>query len=201
MNKTTIGILSFVGGAVIGGITTFFITKKQIQKQAEIYIQTQLEEDRKSLREKYDDIITEKKEEIENDAIDEYCEEVRKQRREYREAAKKYNTTDESIFHPFDIEDEEVKEALKKSRVSDINDPYIISDDEHRDGEYDTKLLFYHPDAYDVADESGVLVDPSEYIGSKLFNEFADDENIDELLVRNDSLKLDISIIKEVVSR
>lgn len=199
MNKLTIGILSFVAGAAVGGVSTFFIFKKRIQKQSEIYIQSQLEEDRKALREKYDDVITEKKEEIAEDAIDQYCEEVRKERREYREAAKKYQTTD-AVFTPWDMDDPKVQEALDKSKVN-TNEPYVISEKQHNEGHYDVKLLYYHPDAYDVADEMGQLVDPAEYVSSRIFNEFAEDDSLDELWVRNDYYKYDINLIKEVVSR
>lgn len=199
MNKLTIGIISFVAGAAISSVSTFFIVKKKFEKQAEIYIQSQLAEDRKILKEKYDNISTEKKEEIANDAIDEYCEQVRKEKREYREAAKKYNT---GIFTPFDPEDDGVKEALAKSKVDD-NEPYQISEDRHYEDadSFDLKTLYYHPDAYDVADENGNLVDPAEYVGNKMFNEFVEDEECDEMFIRNEWLGMDINIIKEVVSR
>ena len=199
MKTLPIALISFTVGAAVSAVATFFITKNKLQKSAEVYIQKQLEEDRKVLREKYDDVITVKEEEIKKDAVNEYCEEVRKQRKEYRENAAKYNT---GVFTPFDPEDDKVKEALQKSRVVD-NEPYQITEERHgEDGDmYDFKMLFYHPDAYDVADDTGALVDPADYIGSKLFNEFADDEDVDEMWVRNEEYGMDIYISKEVVSR
>lgn len=191
MSKTLIGVLSFVAGAAISGVATYFVTKKLEKKNAEIYIQQQLEADRKALREREE----EHTEEIKKDAIDEYCEQVRKDRKEYRENARKYNT---GAFVPYDPEDDEVKEALKKSRVDGNKDPYIITMQEFEEGGFDTKELFFHPDAWDVADEDGKLVSPSEWVGDKIFNRFADDD-VDEIYVRNELLDTDIHLVKEML--
>ena len=191
MNKATIGVLSFIFGATVSGVVTYFVTKKLEKKNAEIYIQQQLEEDRKALRERNE----EHTEEIKKDAVDEYCEQVRKERKEYRENARKYNT---GAFVPYDPEDDDVKEALKKSRVDGSKDPYIITMQEFEEGGFDTKELFFHPDAWDVADEDGKLVSPSEWVGDKIFNRFADDD-VDEIYVRNELLDTDIHLVKEML--
>lgn len=191
MSKTLIGVLSFVAGAAISGVTTYFVTKKIEKAKAEIYIQQQLEADRKALREREE----EHTEEIKQDAVDEYCEQVRKERKEYRENARKYNT---GAFVPYDPEDDEVKEALKKSRVDGNKDPYLITMEEFEEGGFDTKELFFHPDAWDVADEDGKLVSPSEWVGDKIFNRFADDD-VDEIYVRNELLDTDIHLVKEML--
>lgn len=197
MKPSILATLTFVAGAAIGSVATYFITRKIERAKAEIYIQQQLEEDRKTLREKYADIET-VKEEAAQDAVDEYCEEVRAQRKEMREIARKYQTADPR-WDKVDFDSEEVKSALEKTAVEQ-NNPYIITEDEHYDGQgYDLRYLFYHPDAGDVADDQGHLVDPDEYVSAKIFNKFVEDDDVDEIFVRNPFLMCDIDLCKEML--
>ena len=169
MSKTLIGVLSFVAGAAISGVATYFVTKKIEKAKAEIYIQQQLNKDRKAMKEDN----TEEKidiEEVKQDAIDEYCEQVRKDRKEYRDIAHKYSS---SSFVPFDSEAPDVKDALER--------------------------LYYHPDADDIVDDNGELQYPDETIGSRIFNKFAADQDVDELFVRNETNGKDYYIIKELL--
>lgn len=194
MSKTLIGVLSFVAGAAISGVATYFVTKKIEKAKAEIYIQQQLNKDRKSMKE---DNAEEKIdiEEIKKDAVDEYCEEVRKERAEYRDIAHKYSSSS-STFKPFDIDAPEVKDALERTKVED---KYIITEEEFGDCGFDTVNLYFHPDADDIADENGELQYPEETIGSRIFNKFVADDNVDELFVRNETNGTDYYIIKELL--
>lgn len=200
MNAKILSAISFVAGAAISGVATYFITRRIERAKAEIYIQKQLDEDRKAMREKWD-VVTTHEEDIRKDAVDEYCEEVREQRREMREIAKKYQTADPHPFAQLDPNSDEFREAIERTHIEQDN-PYIILEDEHYDGQgYDLNYLFYHPDAGDVAGSDGILVDPDECIGKKIFEEFAADPDVDEIWVRNPFLMIDFNIVKEVVSR
>ena len=192
MSKTLIGVLSFVAGAAISGVATYFVTKKIEKAKAEIYIQQQLNKDRKAMKE---DNAEEKIdiEEVKQDAIDEYCEQVRKDRKEYRDIAHKYSS---SSFVPFDSEAPDVKDALERSRVED---KYIITEEEYGDCGFDKVNLYYHPDADDIADDNGELQYPDETIGSRIFNKFVADQDVDELFVRNETNGKDYYIIKELL--
>lgn len=194
MSKLAIGIVSFVAGAAISGVATYFITRKVERAAAEIYIQKQLDEDRKSLKERDNESV----EAIRQDAVDEYCEQVRQDRAEHRKMAGQYNTTNPNRFKPFDPDDEDVKSALEKSRV-DSDNPFVITEEELGENGYDVQNLYYHPDAGDVADGHGVLVDPEETVGSRLFNNFVADEEVDEIFVRNPFLMIDFWLQKEML--
>jgi hypothetical protein len=59
--------------------------------------------------------------------------------------------------------------------------------------------LYYHPDADDIADDNGELQYPDETIGSRIFNKFVADDDVDELFVRNETNGKDYYIIKELL--
>ena len=192
MSKTLIGVLSFVAGAAISGVATYFITKKIEHAKSEIYIQQQLNKDRKAMKK---DSEEEKIDidEVKQDAVDEYCEQVRRDRKEYRDIAKKYST---SPFTPFDTDAPEVKDALERSKVEE---KYIITEEEFGDCGFDKVNLYYHPDADDISDDKGELQYPEETVGSRIFNKFAGDDNVDEIFVRNEKEGIDYYLIKELL--
>lgn len=192
MNKTLIGVLSFVAGAAISGVATYFVTKKIEHAKAEIYIQQQLNADRKAMKEDNEEEKIDI-EEVKQDAIDEYCEQVRKDRKEYRDIAKKYSS---SSFTPFDAEAPEVKDALERSKVEE---KYEITEDEYGNCGFDKVNLYYHPDADDISDDNGELQYPDETVGSRIFNKFAADQDVDEIFVRNEKAGVDYYLIKELL--
>lgn len=192
MNKIVTAILSFAAGAAVSGVATFLITKKVIEAKSEIYIQNQLNEDRKAMKANEPEKID--VEEIKKDAVDEYCEQVRKDRAEYRDIAHKYSSS--STFHPFDADAPEVKDALERSKVED---KYIITEEEFGACGFDTVNLYFHPDADDIADDNGELQYPEETIGNRIFNKFVADDDVDELFVRNETNGTDYYIIKEML--
>lgn len=192
MTKMTFGIITFVAGAAVSAVATYFITRKIERTRAEIYIQRQLDEDRKALKSRETKTV----EEIKEDAVEEYCEQVRADRAEHRKLAGMYNTTNPNRFKGFDPDSEEVKSALEKSRV-DSDNPFLITEEELGEEGYDVQNLFFHPDAGDVADAYGILVDPEETVGSKLFNSFVADDDVDEIFVRNPFLMIDFWLQKE----
>lgn len=198
MTKATIGVLSFVAGAAISAVATYFITRKLERAKSEIYIQQQLEEDRKALRDRDKDKSEKNEEKIKEDAVEEYCEKVRKERAEYRKIASQYDTRDKKPFVPFDPDDEVVLDALAKSHIEQDN-PFIITEDEAGEDGFDIQYLYYHPDAGDVADGNGILVDPDETVGNSLFNKFVEDPDVDEIVVRNPFLMIDFWLTKEML--
>ena len=64
---------------------------------------------------------------------------------------------------------------------------------------YDTVELYYHAEVPDVTDDDGNLNDPDETVGSKLFNKFADDPDVDEIYVRNPFLMIDFHLQRELL--
>lgn len=191
MSKILVGILSFVGGAAASGVATYFVTRKIEKAKAEIYIQQQLYEEHKATKDAKPK-EEEPKEDIPSDPVDEYCEQVRKDRKEYRDLAHKYSS---SSFQPFDMNSAEVKDALERSK---IEDRYEITEDEYGATGYDKVNLYYHPDADDISDDKGELQFPEETVGSKIFNKFAADDT-DEIFVRNDTTGVDYYLIKELL--
>lgn len=198
MNKLVIGVLSFVVGAAAGAVGGYFVTKKIVKKQSEIYIQQEIDTALADLKDKKP-----KAEPVEEkDEVEKMCDDIRERhnkaikentpadRAKYREYADGYSPT------PFDPDDPKVIEALAKSRV-DSDNPFIITEDEFGENNYDTVNLYYHPTADDITDDDGHLNDPDETVGSKLFNKFAADQEVDEIFVRNPYLMIDFHLQKE----
>lgn len=199
MSKILIGVLSFVAGAAAGAVGSYFVTKKIMKKQSEIYIQQEIDTALADLKKPKEDIP----EVEEKDEVEKACDEIREkrkvkndvpdaERRKYREFADGYSPT------PFDPEDPVVKEALAKSRV-DSDNPFIITEDEYGCDNYDTVELYYHAEVPDITDDDGNLNDPDETVGSKLFNKFADDPDVDEIYVRNPFLMIDFHLQRELL--
>ena len=192
MSKLLVGVLSFVVGAAAGAVGGYFVTKKIVKKQSEIYIQKEIDEalaDLKKPKEGIPEVVEEK------DEIDEACDKIRadhKDRAKYREFADGYSPT------PFDPDDPKVIEALAKSRV-DSDNPFIITEDEYGGDNFDTVELYYHAEVPDITDDDGNLNDPDETVGSKLFNQFADDPDVDEIYVRNPYLMIDFHLQRELL--
>lgn len=200
MSKILIGVLSFVAGAAAGAVGSYFVTKKIVKKQSEIYIQQEIDATLADLKDKKP-----KAEPVEEkDEVEKMCDDIRERhnkamkettpadRAKYREFAEGYSPT------PFDPEDPVVKEALAKSRV-DSDNPFIITEDEYGCDNYDTVELYYHAEVPDVTDDDGNLNDPDETVGSKLFNKFADDPDVDEIYVRNPFLMIDFHLQRELL--
>lgn len=92
---------------------------------------------------------------------------------------------------------------VDKSESTKRKDPdiYQISLDEHYETDdlsYDLEELYYHPDAQDMSDANGVLIDdPCEVLTADIFSEFVEDMDIQEMVVRNEFLHKDFYVMKE----
>ena len=77
-----------------------------------------------------------------------------------------------------------------------IGMPYVISDVEYSEGEYNTETLHYYKDGVLCDDDFNVIKDVNGTVGSEALNSFGVYEG-DAVYVRNDQHKIDYEILLE----
>lgn len=105
---------------------------------------------------------------------------------------------DTSDLEEVNYDDEPIIELEKRERIINNDLPYVIDEEEFLSlDDYDSGEYTYYPDGY-VTDGSGIPINRNDVvnmIGYEFVNEF---EDKDEVFVRNERLKMDFSIVKDL---
>lgn len=185
MNKGAI-VLSFVLGAAAGVAASWFVIKKQQEKQYQEALEVMEEVySRRSER----DIPEEVPEGEPEPCIPE--EENREMSvREYAEKLAETGYTDYA-----DLSKVEEKKEEKKEEVTNVKKPYVISPYDYGEADnYETESLIYYADGVLTDDNNVPIEDVEGTVGKDALNHFGEYED-DSVFVRNERLKIDYEIL------
>ena len=175
MNKTIIGVLSFAGGAVVGAVAAYFITKDKCEKQMQAQLST--------VRTEFDNYLQKSEEEKEKVVREKIAkEEKEKEKDELRNVAKRCN-----YGSPVP------KPEPKKKEYKKHDGPYLIEQGGEEFGGFMAVSLEYYTD--------GVLLDGVDVIEDKDKDDIVGIANLALLAednpliwVRNERLQVDYEI-------
>lgn len=175
MNNKLVGVIAFAAGVVLGG----FLVKRSMEKK---YILREVhEEEIQSVKEAF---RTNAKPSNAEDLIDIYKTHSMDELSEARAQKRK----------PIDISPglEERKEDTR------VDKPYLISPEEFGEfDDYDTIDLKYYSNRVLTDDQDEIVDDIDAVVGRESLNHFGDYED-DAVFVRNDRLKCDYEILREL---
>jgi hypothetical protein len=196
MKSVIIGLVSLLAGGGIG----YFVGNKIATKKYKDLADKEVESVKKSLSEYYEEKIngtskvkkapSDKKDDkpqrknnlMDKDSIN--YEKLKEEKVNYVKYAQAYSS------------DPEVKEGKPEILAEKIGMPYVISDVEYSEGEYNTETLHYYKDGVLCDDDFNVIKDVNGTVGSEALNSFGIYEG-DAVYVRNDQHKIDYEILLE----
>lgn len=170
------GLIIFLSGAALGGVVAWKIAEKKYTDIAEEEIESvvkRFEDRRKELENEYN----EKKKEIRNEETN-------------KEIIK-------NLSYGVDISTEEDKNVEETKVVPSRILPYVISEDEYGEKDYDEVTLLYYADKVLADDEDNVIENILDTVGYSL-NNFEKDQYLEQLLVRNEEEEVDYTILKSL---
>lgn len=162
---------------------------------------------KKYVETKYDFIDNDEEEKTETPQIEEEKPEdpVEEQEtiEEFEDLSDRYEEILSEMMYKHEKECEEVRELLGDNFVSepfDPDKPYRISSDDYgADGDYDGDEYTYFADGY-LTDSTGIPMndmDIERTVGIE-FAEYFDDDSVDEIYIRNERLKMEFSIVRDL---
>lgn len=200
MKCLIIGLVSLIAGAGAG----YFVGNKIATKKYKDLADKEVESVKKSLEEYYKEKMDPNREKIgakkepesdkkddkpkkknnlmDRDSID--YEALKETKQDYIKYVKPYSN------------DTAVKEGKPEELAEKIGLPYLISDVEYSEGEYNTETLHWYRDGVLCDDEFNIIKDISGTVGNEALNSFGMYEG-DAVYVRNDQQKVDYEILLE----
>ena len=163
---------------------------------------------KKYVETKYDFIDDNEEEKTETPQIEEEkpedpVEEQEETIEEIEDLSDRYEEILSEMMYKHEKECEEVRELLGDNFVSepfDPDKPYRISSDDYgADGDYDGDEYTYFADGY-LTDSTGIPMndmDIERTVGIG-FAEYFDDDSVDEIYIRNERLKMEFSIVRDL---
>lgn len=156
---------------------------------------------KKYVETKYDFIDNDEEEKTETPQIEE--EKPEDPVEEFEDLSDRYEEILSEMMYKHEKECEEVRELLGDNFVSepfDPDKPYRISSDDYgADGDYDGDEYTYFADGY-LTDSTGIPMndmDIERTVGIE-FAEYFDDDSVDEIYIRNERLKMEFSIVRDL---
>lgn len=182
--------LSFVGGAVSGGFIVYRITKKKYENLAD----QEVESVKKAFEERYT-----KEKTIVNDTYKKDCTIIKnpeekpafsvEEKKKYVDYSKPYRT--ETADNR--ISDTPSKKSKKEEPIKN-KEPYMISPDEFKESNYESKTLYYFTDKILTDDDHHIIQNTAELIGPDALNQFGIYED-DAVYIRNDLIGVDYEVL------
>ena len=160
---------------------------------------------KKYVETKYDFIDDVEEDKTETPQIEEERSEdpVEEQQETIEDISDRYEEILSEMMYKHEKECEEVKEMLGDHFISepfDPDKPYRISSDDYMsDGDYDGDEYTYFADGY-LTDSTGIPMndmDIERTVGIG-FAEYFDDDSVDEIYIRNERLKMEFSIVRDL---
>lgn len=185
---------------IIGGAGGYTIGKKISSKKYRQIADSEIDSVKKELTEYYEEklkgkakpkkAVTEKKDDkpkkknnlVDRDSID--YDQLKEDKKTYVNYVKSYSN------------DTNVKEEKPEVLAEKIGLPYIISDVEYSEGDYNTETLHWYKDGVLCDDDYNVIKDITGTVGDEALNSFGIYAT-DAVYVRNDQYKIDYEILLE----
>ena len=193
---------TFVTGLVIGSVITYVVVKDKFEKIAQ--------EEIDSVKEVFGRRVEKEADKKVEKIAEKEVEKIRKEYNEYDNLTKNYtnyskNETKENNEEDEDEEvcenDEDGVELFEVERASDSDRPYVIDpwDFGGEDG-YDTVTLIYYADDVLTDSDNNVIEDEDidDFVGADFAEHFGEYEK-DCVCVRNDRLKIDYEICRDII--
>ena len=203
MNK---GIIGFLLGGVTGSLVTFFIVKEKYKRIADEEIESVKERFKEREKEIFD-LNTEKDQpnpsyvegkkwyekeaEKNNEKMNEVWENAMKKIGYQTIETDASNSSDTNIESIKNIDDYTVKIEQKEDKIK----PYLISEEEYGEFGNDEITLIYSSDNILIDEDNHIIDDVQNIVGDTL-SEFEKDLYLDSILVRNENMGIDYTILK-----
>lgn len=180
--------LAFVAGAIVGG----FVTKKYIEYKSQINDEAEYEEyeTQEPITEEANDTSVEN-EETSNDEI---------KIRSVNDEAYKKLLADLQYSAEKEAEDFIERMIPRQDEVRDTSKPYNIAPDEFEEiDEYDSDEYTYYADGY-VTDSYGMPISDEDILNTigEDFDTYFGSYDDDQIWIRNERLRMDFSVIRDV---
>lgn len=189
---------TFVAGLVIGSAVTYVVVKDKFEKIAQ--------EEIDSVKEVFGRRVEKEADKKVEKIAEKEVEKIRKEYNEYDNLTKNYtNYSKTEVEEDKDEEvcenDEDRVELFEVERASDSDRPYVIDpwDFGGEDG-YDTVTLNYYADGVLTDSDDNVIEDEDidDFVGKDFAEHFGEYEK-DCVCVRNDRLKIDYEICRDLI--
>lgn len=191
---------TFVTGLVIGSVITYVVVKDKFEKIAQ--------EEIDSVKEVFGRRVEKEADKKVEKIAEKEVEKIRKEYNEYDNLTKNYTSYSKNETKENNEEDEEVcendedgVELFEVERASDSDRPYVIDpwDFGGEDG-YDTVTLNYYADDVLTDSDNNVIEDEDidDFVGKDFAEHFGEYEK-DCVCVRNDRLKTDYEICRDII--
>lgn len=190
---------TFVTGLVIGSVVTYVVVKDKFEKIAQ--------EEIDSVKEVFGRRVEKEANKKVEKIAEKEVEKIRKEYNEYDNLTKNYtnysknetkeNNEDEEVCE----NDEDGVELFEVERASDSDRPYVIDPWDFGGEEgYDTVTLNYYADDVLTDSDNNVIEDEDidDFVGADFAEHFGEYEK-DCVCVRNDRLKIDYEICRDII--
>lgn len=186
INNTLSKIIIFTTGAAIGSAVTWKIVKEKYERMAQEEIRAvrdfYMNKEKKSLDEGTDEDVSEEPEPLE----------------------KPKPPTQRELYSGFvnglGYNNEQVPPSENEEEDEDVSEPYVISPSEYGELDYETESLWYYEGDGVVTTYFGEVInkdDIPDMIGSDFAEHYGEYEE-DSVHVRNDRLKIDFEILRDL---
>lgn len=187
---------TFVAGLVIGSVATYMVVKDKFEKIAQ--------EEIDSVKEVFGRRVEKEADKKVEKIAKKEVEKIRKEYNEYNDLTKNYtsyskNKTEENVEEAFeDDEDKDGVELNEIERASDYDRPYIIEPQEFGALDGYSLITLYHYSDNVLADDCDELVEDLDDVVGKDYAEHFGEYEDDCVYVRNDRLKADYEICRDL---
>ena len=179
MNSILSKVVLFAAGATVGSAVTWKLVKDKYERMAQ--------EDIEAVREFYSSKKQDSLEDDPEDVVVEECDEPTP-REVYSEVVNDLGYGDLS------------SEKIIEEEDDDVSEPYVISPSEYGEMGYETESLWYYEGDGIVTTYFGELIeDVDELVGPDFADHYGEYEE-DSVHVRNDKLKIDYEILRDLSS-
>ena len=191
MNCKLFNIISFAAGAAIGSAVTWKLLKTKYDAEYEQKYQEEIKEAKEFYKKK----LSADNEIVQNDEVT--IPKVTKDKPDIMEYASRIKELGYAgqVARGEIKEDEE--EYMGKEDDSMKDEPYVISEEEYDDNNYDTETLTYFADGVLTDWFNEVVENPEELIGSDTLERFDELADGDTVFVRNDAHATDYEIQRD----
>lgn len=187
---------TFVTGLVIGSVVTYVVVKDKFEKIAQ--------EEIDSVKEVFGRRVEKEADKKVEKIAEKEVEKIRKEYNDYGSLTKNYTSYSKNETEEDDcaqVEDEDGVELFEVERASNSDRPYVIDpwDFGGEDG-YDTVTLIYYADDVLTDSDNNVIEDEDidDFVGADFAEHFGEYEK-DCVCVRNDRLKIDYEICRDII--
>lgn len=188
MKKGATSLLIFIAGVIVGGVSSYVVTKDKFEKRCECCGDKNV-------------IKKTEPEEEKSEPEDEYTEEPVSEMDKYEKVCEAYEYQSPSTYSyvkPSERLEDDDNDDFPTEEYEESDAPYVISPEEFGEKEhYDTVSLMYYADQILADDNDDIIEDIEGTVGFDSLTHFGDFET-DAVHVRNDEQCTDYEILKSL---